>query len=82
MRAVIPATGLVVLASAATLFEPATTHNAGHQRALDCQCLFASVPRFRGVSHRESGDFRVEFDEGGRLKTLGGSAEKVGSGKC
>jgi hypothetical protein len=57
MRAVIPATELVVLASAATLFETATTHNARHQRAQDCQCLFASVPKLRGSLIVKSRDF-------------------------
>ena len=45
-----------------------TTHNAGHRRAQDCQCLFASVPKLRGSLIVKSGDFRAEFDEGGGLK--------------
>jgi hypothetical protein len=30
----------------------------------------------------KTGDFAVEFDEGDGLKTVVGSKEKVGSGKC
>ena len=54
--------------SCSDTLETATTHNARHQRAPDSQCLFASVPKVRGSLIVKSGDFRVEFDEGGGLK--------------
>ena len=44
------------------------THKARHQRALDSQCLFESVPKVLGSLIVQSGDFPVEFDEGGGLK--------------
>ena len=47
----------------------ATTHNARHQRAPDCQCLFASVPKVRGSLIVKSGGLSVEFDEGDGLKS-------------
>jgi len=34
----------------------------------DYRCLSASVPRVRGFVVARSGDFSVEFDEGGGLK--------------
>ena len=56
------------LHSCSDTLETGTAHNARHQRDLDSQCLFASGPKGRRSLIVKSGDFPVEFDEGGGLK--------------
>jgi len=82
MRAVIPASGFVVLASAATLFETATTHNARQRRAPDSRFLFESVPRLRRSVIAKSADFRPNSAKAAVRKTAAFVEEEVGSCKC
>jgi hypothetical protein len=42
-------------------WEIGTTHIARHQRAPDSQCLFASVPKVRGISSRNQAIFRSKM---------------------
>ena len=57
-------------------WETAMTHIARHQRAPNSRCLFASVPRVGQSITAKSGDFPVEFDEGGGLKNRCGFGRK------
>jgi hypothetical protein len=58
---------VIIGTRAPTPWRTATTH-ARHQRALDSQCLLASVPKIRGSLIVKSGGFPAEFDEGDGLK--------------
>ena len=58
-----------------------TTHDARHQRGADSQGPFASVLKVRGSLIVKSGDFWVEFDEGGGLKSRCLERKKTGFGQ-
>jgi hypothetical protein len=58
-----------------------TAHNARHQRGPDSQCLFASVPKVRGLSLRNRPVFWVDLPKATVLKTVASANVKSRSAK-